>query len=182
MASGGHDIRWHPGRMAELATLLDRRSNRLHAARKTCLDASATANDPMQLRSIVIAAEWALQTAEAVRQRRSELLAAEADLIWQLSGPQPSPPFRPPHQARSTEEVAADLELALVDLDRPVDSDSPDGGPLGEPRLDVLLYELAVAEQQRLLMTPGRPPAGLLADPIELRIDHSVTPQRRIGL
>jgi len=156
--------------MADMSDLLDRRGIRLHSSRLLCIDAyDRLPHSPPQLRAIVIAAEWALHAADAVRHRRSALLAAERELIWQLSRPPTSSRFAPGLRSRPTEAIEGDLEAELRDLDRP---DTPDRSDAAAGhRIDVLIHELAAAELDRLLMAPVPVAPELLAELIEL-INH----------
>lgn len=169
MGDAGSTIRWDLGRMAEMSTLLERRSTRLHSARIRCLDVyEGRTEAPPPLRTIVLAAEWAGWAAAALRRRRKALLAAETGLIWQLSEPTRTPRFQAKLQARSITEIVADLESACDPSRSPAVAGSASGSPPPHHRVLRLLHELAIATHHRLVMSPDPPSPELLAELAEL--------------
>jgi hypothetical protein len=113
----------------------------------------------------VLAAEWAGWAAESLRRRRAALLAAESEIIWQLSTRARTPPFLPPLQTRSVTAISADLEVELA-----AGSDAASGHHHPH-RIAELIHELAIAEHHRLVMTPDPPAPELMAQLVEL-INH----------
>lgn len=155
------EIRWDTARLAGMAANLEDKGAMLMALRGDMIDTCARVGRPaVDSTAIVIASLWAASSAEDLLTRKRLLTEAETQLLWDLTPPSPAANLRAPLQARTANDISAELDAALARLASAPANLSERTAARAEFRVLELIYELAVAERNRALLERQVPDAS----------------------